>query len=148
MVNHLAFCRDEQYLRTDEFFPDFYHSTFASATDLFAFTIYWYEVEVSLREWNGKYFCPEMKAPQTQMNFLLKSPIVDPCTYGCHFSYKATLPRQAFEFWESSNNNFSKKSHSIRTKSDLSVQKSCTAVSHPASIKISPVYRVSKKKDP
>ena len=49
---------------------------------------------------------------------------------------------QAFGFWKASNNNFSKRSHAVRTRSDWSVRKPCTAVSHPASIEVSPVYQV------
>lgn len=66
----------------------------------------------------------------------------------CRFSYGAALRGQAFEFGKASNNNFSKRYHTVHTRSDLSVRKPSTAVSHPASIGVSPVCLGTKKKYP
>ena len=75
----------------------------------------WIRYEVWLLEWKGKCFCPEVKAPQTQPGIPLKQLTVGLYTCGCRFSCGAVLPRQAFEFWKASNNNFSKRYWSIIT---------------------------------
>ena len=90
------------------------------------------------QEWNGKCFCPEVKAPQTQPGIPLKQLNVGLYTCGCRFSCGAVLPGQAFEFWKASNNNFSKRYRVVHTRSDLSVRRPCIAVLHPASIEVSP----------
>lgn len=46
----------------------------------------WIRYEVWLQEWNGKCFCPEVKAPQTQPGIPLKQLTVGLYTCGCHFS--------------------------------------------------------------
>lgn len=108
----------------------------------------WIRYEVWLQEWNGKCFCPEVKAPQTKPGIPLKQLTVGLYTCGCRFSCGAVLPGQAFEFWKASNNNFSKRYRVVHTRSDLSVRRPCIAVLHPASIEVSPVCLESKKKDP
>lgn len=82
----------------------------------------WIRYEVWLQEWNGKCFCPEVKAPQTQPGIPLKQLTVGLYTCGCRFSCGAVLPGQAFEFWKASNNNFSKRYRVVHTRSDLSVR--------------------------
>ena len=83
----------------------------------------WIRYEVWLQEWNGKCFCPEVKAPQTQPGIPLKQLTVGLYTCGCRFSCGAVLPGQAFEFWKASNNNFSKRYRVVHTRSDLSVRR-------------------------
>ena len=107
----------------------------------------WYEREVP-DNFYDLCFCPEVKAPQTQPRIPLKQLTVGLYTCGCRFSCGAVLPGQAFEFWKASNNNFLKGYRAVHTRADLSVQKPCIAVSHPASIEVSPVCLGSKKKDP
>lgn len=108
----------------------------------------WIRYEVWLQEWNGKCFCLEVKAPQTQMRISLKRLTVGLYICGFRFSCGAILPGQASEFWKASNNNFLKRYRAVHTRADLSVQMPCIAVSHPASIGVSPVCLESKKKDP
>ena len=108
----------------------------------------WIRYEVWLQEWNGKCFCLEVKAPQTQMRISLKRLTVGLYICGFRFSCGAILPGQASEFWKASNNNFLKRYRAVHTRADLSVQMPCIAVSHPASIEVSPVCLESKKKDP
>ncbi len=55
----------------------------------------WIRYEVWLQEWNGKCFCPEVKAPQTQPGIPLKQLTVGLYTCGCRFSCGAVLPGQS-----------------------------------------------------
>ena len=58
----------------------------------------WIRYEVWLQEWNGKCFCPEVKAPQTQPGIPLKQLTVGLYTCGCRFSCGAVLPGKLSNF--------------------------------------------------
>lgn len=62
---------------------------------------------------------------------------------------KRSLPAELF-FYSKVHGSYrvSVKYHAVHTRSDLSVRKPCIAVSHPASIEVSPVCLGAKKKDP